>query len=51
MPKERDEIRDIRGVLVGTGVTNEKEETIPVRCHTEGPLKMIPVYPRQLPAS
>lgn len=46
MPKERYEIRDVHNVLVSTGVTNEKGETVPVRCHTDGPLKMIPVYPR-----
>ena len=46
MPKENYEIRDIHDVLVSTGVTNEKGETVPVRCHPDGPLKMIPVYRR-----
>ena len=46
MPREKYEIRDVRNVLVSTGVTNEKGETLPVRCHPDGPLKMIPVYPR-----
>lgn len=46
MLREKYEIRDIRNVLVSTGVTNEKGETVPVRCHPDGPLKMTPVYPR-----
>lgn len=46
MPKEKYEIRDIHDVLVSTGVTNEKGETVPVRCHPDGPLKMVPVYRR-----
>lgn len=46
MTREKYEIRDIRNVLISTGVTNEKGETVPVRCHPDGPLKMTPVYPR-----
>ena len=46
IPKQTYEIRDVHDVLVSTGMTNEKGETVPVRCHPDGPLKMAPVYRR-----
>ncbi|MNW01397.1 hypothetical protein D3C71_1970270 [compost metagenome] len=46
LPQQPYEIRDIHGAKVSAGISNEKGETLPVRCSPEGPLKLVPVYPR-----